>query len=51
MIKGVEGGREVEKNKSGDLLLVTGEGNVVVDAEECGFSGMEAAVSGLKGSD
>ena len=37
MIKGVEGGRKVEKNKSGDLLLVACEGNVIVDAEECSF--------------
>jgi hypothetical protein len=31
--------------------MVAGEGNVIVDTEECGFSGMEAAISGLKGSD
>ena len=31
--------------------MVAGEGNVIVDTEESGFSGMEAAISGLKGSD
>src|SRR3954464_4243412 len=51
MVKGVEGSREVKKNKSRDVLPVTGEGNVVVDAEECCFSGMVGAVCRLEGSD
>ena len=51
MVKGVEGSREVKKNKSRDVLPVTGEGNVVVDAEECCFSGMVGALCRLEGSD
>src|SRR6267154_686073 len=47
MIYGIEGRREIKKNKSRDLLLVDGE-EIIVDAEKSSLSGMELAIGRLK---
>src|SRR6267154_1438597 len=48
MIYGIEGRREIKKNKSRDLLLVDGEEEIIVDAEKSSLSGMELAIGRLK---
>src|SRR6267154_2419385 len=48
MIYGIEGRREIKKNKSRDLLLVDGEEEIIVDAEKSSLSGMKLAIGRLK---
>src|SRR6267154_520202 len=48
MIYGIKGRREIKKNKSGDLLLVDGEEEIIVDAEKSSLSGMELAIDRVK---
>src|SRR6267154_2008591 len=48
MIYGIKGRREIKKNKSGDLLLVDEEEEIIVDAEKSSLSRMELAIGRLK---
>jgi hypothetical protein len=44
VVNGVECGREIEKDKSGNLLLIEGIQEIILDAKESRFCGMETAV-------
>ena len=47
VVNSVEGSGKVQEYKSSDFLLITGKENVVGDAEQCGFTGVEFTVGGL----
>ena len=48
MVNGVEGRRQIEKNKSGDLLVFNTKKKVVLYAEECSLSGMKFSICRLE---
>ena len=51
MVNGVEGGGKVEKDEGGNFLLVDGTDEVILYFEKGGFSGVKAAIGGLKWSE